>query len=71
VLFPWQPKVTRRRFSRQTFVLVHRDGRWWIEAFHNTRVRPVRTEGRGFELATRLIHLRAAISAAWARAWQS
>jgi uncharacterized protein (TIGR02246 family) len=61
VLFPWQPQVTRRRLSRQTYVLVRRDGRWQIEAFHNTRVRPQRTEGKGFELATRLLRLRAAI----------
>jgi uncharacterized protein (TIGR02246 family) len=40
VVWPWQKQASRRRLSRQTLVLVKRDGSWRIAAFHNTRVRP-------------------------------
>jgi uncharacterized protein (TIGR02246 family) len=60
VAYPWQRHVTRRRLSRQTLVLVRRDGRWLATAFQNTRVRPLPQEGVGFKLATRFIRWRAA-----------
>lgn len=41
VAFAWQPTVPKGRLSRNTWVL-RRDGDdWRIEAFHNTRVRPM------------------------------
>jgi uncharacterized protein (TIGR02246 family) len=60
VAYPWQQKVRRRRQSRQTLVVVRRDGRWQATAFQNTRVRPLPQRGLGFALATRLIRWRAA-----------
>jgi uncharacterized protein (TIGR02246 family) len=60
VAYPWQQRVSRRRLSRQTLVLVRRDERWLATAFQNTRVRPVSQEGIGFELAARFIRWRAA-----------
>lgn len=60
VAYPWQQRVRRRRRSRQTLVVVRREGRWQATAFQNTRVRPVPQRGLGFALATRLIRWRAA-----------
>ncbi len=60
VAYPWQQRVRRRRQSRQTLVVVRRDGRWQATAFQNTRVRPLPQQGLGFALATRLIRWRAA-----------
>jgi uncharacterized protein (TIGR02246 family) len=60
VAYPWQQQVRRRRQSRQTLVVVRRDGRWQATAFQNTRVRPLPQRGLGFALATRLIRWRAA-----------
>jgi uncharacterized protein (TIGR02246 family) len=60
VAYPWQQRVSRRRLSRQTLVLVRRDERWLATAFQNTRVRPMPQEGMGFELATRFIRWRVA-----------
>jgi uncharacterized protein (TIGR02246 family) len=60
VAYPWQQRVKRRRQSRQTLVVVRRDGRWRATAFQNTRVRPLPQEGLGFELASRFIRWRAA-----------
>ena len=60
VAYPWQERVSRRRLSRQTLVMVRRDGRWRATAFQNTRVRPLAQKGIGFELATRFIRWRSA-----------
>jgi uncharacterized protein (TIGR02246 family) len=60
VAYPWQQRVRRRRQSRQTLVVVRRDGRWQATAFQNTRVRPLPQHGLGFALATRVICWRAA-----------
>jgi uncharacterized protein (TIGR02246 family) len=60
VAYPWQQRVRRRRRSRQTLVVVRREGRWQATAFQNTRVRPLPQQGLGFALATRLIRWRAA-----------
>jgi hypothetical protein len=45
VAYPWQQRVTRRRLSRLTLVIVRRSGRWQATAFQNTRVRPLTPEG--------------------------
>ena len=60
VAYPWQERVKRRRLSRQTLVMVRRDGRWLATAFQNTRVKPISQKGIGFSLATRFIRWRAA-----------
>lgn len=60
VAYPWNKRVRSRRRSRQTLVIVRRDGNWKVAAFQNTRVRPLPQEGIGFELASRLIRWRAA-----------
>ncbi len=60
VAYPWQERVSHRRLSRQTLVMVLRDGRWRATAFQNTRVRPLAQKGIGFELATRFIRWRSA-----------
>lgn len=59
VAYPWQQRVRRRRRSRQTLVVVRREGRWQATAFQNTRVRPLPQRGLGFALATRVIRWRA------------
>jgi uncharacterized protein (TIGR02246 family) len=41
LLWPWQKKVPASRLSRQTLVVVRREGRWKIASFQNTRVRPM------------------------------
>lgn len=41
LLWPWQKEIPARRRSRQTLVVVRRDGRWKIASFQNTRVRPM------------------------------
>ncbi|MGH3342847.1 MAG: SgcJ/EcaC family oxidoreductase [Carbonactinosporaceae bacterium] len=60
VAYPWQQRVRRRRLSRQTLVVVRRDGGWQATAFQNTRVRPLPHKGVGFEFAARFIRWRAA-----------
>ena len=50
----WRETPLKRRLSRQTMVVVRRNGRWMITAFHNTRVRPVPTSGPMVELAGRI-----------------
>ena len=62
VLFPWQRHVAPRRRSRQTLVVVLRDGRWQVRAFQNTRIRPMPTDGMAVRLAARLIRFRAALA---------
>ena len=58
VLMPWQDHVTAKRRSIQTYVVCRgADGRWLIEAFHNTRDRP-RTLPRGIALRLILIAMR-------------
>jgi uncharacterized protein (TIGR02246 family) len=54
----WRQKMRRRRLSRQTMVVVRRDGRWQVTAFHNTRVRPLSTSGPMVELGGRFVHWR-------------
>jgi uncharacterized protein (TIGR02246 family) len=51
VIEGWRQQMRRRRLSRQTMVVVRRDGRWQVTAFHNTRVRPLSTSGPMVELA--------------------
>jgi uncharacterized protein (TIGR02246 family) len=53
----WRQKMRRGRLSRQTMV-VRRDGRWQVTAFHNTRVRPLSTSGPMVELGGRFVHWR-------------
>jgi uncharacterized protein (TIGR02246 family) len=43
VVWPWHREVPSARRSRQTLVVVRRDGALSIAAFHNTRVEPVHT----------------------------
>jgi uncharacterized protein (TIGR02246 family) len=54
----WRQRMRRRRLSRQTMVVVRRDGRWQVTAFHNTRVRPLPTTGPMVELGGRFVHWR-------------
>ena len=51
----WRQQMRRRRLSRQTMVVVRRDGRWQVTAFHNTRVRPLPTTGPMVELGGRFV----------------
>jgi uncharacterized protein (TIGR02246 family) len=60
VAYPWQEQVKRRRLSRQTMVMVRREGRWMATAFQNTRVKPMPQEGFAFSLGTRFVRWRAA-----------
>jgi uncharacterized protein (TIGR02246 family) len=54
----WRQQMRRRRLSRQTMVVVRRDGRWQVTAFHNTRVRPLSTSGLMVELGGRFVRWR-------------
>jgi uncharacterized protein (TIGR02246 family) len=54
----WRQRMRRRRLSRQTMVVVRRDGRWQVTAFHNTRVRPLSTSGPMVELGGRFVRWR-------------
>ncbi len=54
----WRQTMRRRRLSRQTMVVVRRDGRWQVTAFHNTRVRPLPTSGPMVELGGRFVRWR-------------
>ena len=54
----WRQQMRRRRLSRQTMVVVRRNGRWQVTAFHNTRVRPLATSGPMVELGGRFVHWR-------------
>jgi uncharacterized protein (TIGR02246 family) len=54
----WRQQMRRRRLSRQTMVVVRRDGRWHVTAFHNTRVRPLATSGPMVELGGRFVRWR-------------
>ena len=54
----WRQRMRQRRLSRQTMVVVRRDGRWQVTAFHNTRVRPLPTTGPMVELGGRFVHWR-------------
>ena len=54
----WRQRMRRRRLLRQTMVVVRRDGRWQVTAFHNTRVRPLNTSGPLVELGGRFVHWR-------------
>jgi uncharacterized protein (TIGR02246 family) len=62
VIFPWQRRTPKRRLSRQTCVVVRRDGRWQVTAFQNARIRPVRMSGPGFAMATKFLAWRAALA---------
>ncbi|HZA73583.1 MAG TPA: SgcJ/EcaC family oxidoreductase [Propionibacteriaceae bacterium] len=42
----WRQRMRRRRLSRQTMVVVRRDGRWQVTAFHNTGCGPCRLAAR-------------------------
>ena len=53
----WRQQPRRRRRSRQTMV-VRRDGRWQVTAFHNTRVRPLATSGPMVQLGGRFVRWR-------------
>jgi uncharacterized protein (TIGR02246 family) len=55
----WRQQPLRRRLSRQTMVVVRRNGRWQITAFHNTRVRPLNTSSRMVKLGGRFVRWRA------------
>jgi hypothetical protein len=54
----WRQQLRRRRLSRQTMVMVRRDGRWQVTAFHNTRVRPLATSGPMVEVDGRFVRWR-------------
>ena len=54
----WRQQPRRRRLSRQTMVVVRRDGRWQVTAFHNTRVRPLPTSGPMVEMGGRFVRWR-------------
>jgi uncharacterized protein (TIGR02246 family) len=54
----WRQTMRRRRLSLQTMVVVRRDGRWQVTAFHNTRVRPLSTSGPMVELGGRFVRWR-------------
>jgi hypothetical protein len=54
----WRQRMRRRRLSRQTMVVVRRDGRWQVTAFHNIRVRPLQPSGPLVELAGRFVRWR-------------
>lgn len=41
VIWPWQQTPSAAARSRQTTVVVRRDGGWLVRAFQNTRVRPL------------------------------
>jgi uncharacterized protein (TIGR02246 family) len=58
VVAGWRQQMRRRRLSRQTMVVVRRDGRWQVTAFHNTRVRPLSTSGPMVALGGRFVHWR-------------
>jgi len=45
VLFPWQQHVPRARASIQTMIAARTDDGWRFSAFHNTRVRPLPSDG--------------------------
>lgn len=64
VLFPWHEAVTPRRRSIQTYVFHRRPGAAWrIEAFHNTRRRPLKLPtGLALWAAQAAIRVRAAIN---------
>ena len=54
----WRQQPRKRRLSRQTMVVVRRDGRWQVTAFHNTRVRPLSTSGPMVQLGGRFVRWR-------------
>jgi hypothetical protein len=54
----WRQRPYKRRLSRQTMVVVRRDGRWQVTTFHNTRVRPLNTSGSMVELGGRFVRWR-------------
>jgi uncharacterized protein (TIGR02246 family) len=54
----WRQQLRRRRLSRQTMVVVRRDGRWQVTGFHNTRVRPLNTSGPIVQLGGRFVRWR-------------
>jgi uncharacterized protein (TIGR02246 family) len=54
----WRQQPLRRRLSRQTMVVVRRDGQWQVTAFHNTRVRPLNTSGPTVRLGGRFVRWR-------------
>jgi uncharacterized protein (TIGR02246 family) len=64
VLMPWQDRVTPKRRSKQTYVLVRgHEGCWKITAFHNTRYRPLRLpSGHMLKLVLMFMRLRAAMA---------
>jgi uncharacterized protein (TIGR02246 family) len=41
LVWPWHREIPANRLSRQTMVMVKRDGRWRVASFQNTRVRPL------------------------------
>jgi len=41
LLMRWQKTIPKNRLSINTTVLVRKDGRWLITAFHNCRIRPM------------------------------
>ncbi|MBL1076562.1 SgcJ/EcaC family oxidoreductase [Nocardia sp. 2] len=58
VLFAWQQGTPKRRLSRNTWVLRRTPVGWEVQAFHNTRVRPVPSDGRSLELFGRFVQWR-------------